>query len=159
MACHRRGLYGKFCDRTTSSDGSHHSIDGMSEGVDGTPQRLCARIKTMAHRGCDGTSINGKCCTQYLIFPNTMGNLQSVNLLMDAKKYSTSFNSHEKLHCSPQIGSRIVFEMQLFFFRIVVEVCFATMHWWNLAKKMRGNKWIFAKCANSPAKEFRQSSG
>jgi len=51
MAGHRRGcLYGKFCDRT-SSDVSHHSIDGISEGVDGTSQRSCAQIKTKAYWG------------------------------------------------------------------------------------------------------------
>ena len=38
-----RGLYGNYCDRT-SSDVSHHSIDGISEGLDGTSQRLCAQI-------------------------------------------------------------------------------------------------------------------
>jgi len=40
--------------------------------------------------GCDITSVNGNCCTQYLICPNTMGDLQNVNLLTDAKKFSTS---------------------------------------------------------------------
>lgn len=37
--------------------------------------------------GCDDTSVNGNCCTQYLVCPNSMGNLQNVNLLTDAKKY------------------------------------------------------------------------
>ena len=45
-----RLFYGKFCDRT-SSDVSHHSIDGISEGVDGTSQRSCAQIKTKAYWG------------------------------------------------------------------------------------------------------------
>jgi len=71
-------------------------------------------IKTMAHRGRDGTSFNGKCFTQYLICPNTMGNLRDINLLMDAKKYSTSLTVMKNCTALPQIGGRIVFEMQLF---------------------------------------------
>ena len=39
-----------------TSDGSDHSIDGISEGVDGTSQRF-AHIEEMAHWGCDITSI------------------------------------------------------------------------------------------------------
>ena len=103
-------LYGKFCDRT-SSDVSHHSIDGISEGVDGTSQRLCAQIKTKAYP----ESVNGNCCTQYPICPNSRGNLQNVNLLTDAKKYSTSLTVMKNCTAFPQMGiGGIDFEMQLF---------------------------------------------
>ena len=66
---------------------------------------LMAHHRDYVHRskrrhigGCDDTSVNGNCCTQYLICPNTMGDLQNVNLLTDTKKYFNKFNSHEKLH-------------------------------------------------------------
>jgi len=47
-----------------TSDGSDHSIDGISEGLDGTSQRLCAhRIATLLHHSIPNMpKYRGKIC-------------------------------------------------------------------------------------------------
>ena len=81
---------------------------------DGTTQRLCACTKTMAQSRMWWHICQWHMLHSSLKCPNTMGNLQNVNLLLDAKKYSTSLTVMKNCTAFPEIGSRIAFEMQLF---------------------------------------------